>query len=241
MGFKAVAPPNKSLKLFLMQEVFMFRKIFFISISILLLLAAASCAPKHVKMPSFPDADINKHLAELANVSALDAVLSLEYEKGNTLMNGDASLTISENHIDLKVYYLGFLAGYIKENKGVITASQKMDKNKSFLLVEGLKNSLLWWQIKDYSIEHNSDFYKLENYNRKIFLDRKTLLPSQQIIELYNGDELRISYDTPARVEEGKETSGFSHLASWYQSDMRITLNNHLLKIKIKSYSFRQE
>jgi hypothetical protein len=222
----------------------MVKKIFFVFIPVLLLCIIVSCAPRHVEIPSFNDIDLNRHLAELSTVRSIEAVLSLEYEKGDSLMNGDASLTISENTLDLKIYYLGFLAGYISENNGVVTVSQKIDRNRTLMFVEGLKNSFLWWKIMDntYTIEEDGRFYKLENYNRKIFLDKKTLLPAQQFIEIYNGDELRIFYDSPARIEDaGDAVLAHSPAAMWYQSGMRISLNNHHLKIKIKSYTMKTQ
>lgn len=209
-------------------------------ISSLLLLIIYSCTPRFVETPIFYGVDLNSHIAELSNIQSIEAVLSLEYEKGDSLMNGDASLIVSENNLDLKVYYLGFLAGYISENNGIVVTSQKIDKNRSLMLVEGLKNSFLWWQIKDYTIEDEGEFYKLENYNRKILLNKKNLLPVQQLIELYNGDVLKISYDSPARIDTEKEGgSSLSATTFWYQSGMRISLNSHLLKIKIQSYTVK--
>lgn len=209
-------------------------------ISIMLLVVIVSCTPRHVEIPSFPELNLNSHLAELSNIHTIEAVLQLEYEKGTILMNGDASLTLSENSLDLKVYYLGFLAGYIKENNGIVSVSQKIDKNKSLMLIEGLKNSFMWWKINNHTIEDEGEFYKFQNYNRKIFLDKKTLLPAQQLIELYNGDELKILYDSPAKIDNTHdEVLVLSPAAMWYQSNMRISLNNQLLKIKIKSYTVR--
>ncbi len=209
-----------------------------ILLPVLLIFLITSCAPRHIEKPSFADADLNKLLDAMSDVSAIEAVISMEYEKQHNLMRGDASLAISENQIDLKVYYLGFLAGYLKENNGVVESSQKLDKNKSTLLIDGLKNSFLWWKIKDYNVTDEGEFYTLKNYNRKILVDKKTLLPVQQTMELYNGDELKIIYNSPAKVEQ--TDSGDKRLSSiglWYQSGMRIELNNHLLKIQIKSYS----
>lgn len=211
---------------------------FIIFTSVLFISFITSCAPRHVEMPSFSDRDLSELTDVLSDVSGIEAVISMEYEKGHNLMQGDASVSISENHIDLKVYYLGFLAGHLKENNGEVTASQKMDTNKKAILVDGLKQSFLWWKIQDYNVIDEGEFYTLKNYNRKILVDKKTLLPVEQTIELYNGDELKIIYDSPAKVKE--TDSGDKRLASlglWYQSGMRIELNNHLLKIKIKSYS----
>lgn len=209
-------------------------------LSVLLLFLNTSCAPRHVEIPSLADRDLNSFLASMTNILSIEAILSMEYEKNENQIQADASLSISEDHIDLKVYYLGFLAGQFKENNGVVTTSHKIDKNKSAVLIEGLRNSFFWWNIKDYDIIDEGEYYKLKNYNRKILVDKKTLLPFEQTIELYNGDELKIIYDSPAKVDEiDSSNSVLSFVGLWYQSGMRISLNNHFVKIKIKSYTIR--
>ncbi len=215
------------------------KKVFFPLLFILIVLLV-SCAPRHhIEIPSFADKDLPELLSILSDVSGIEAIISMEYEKGDNLMQGDASLSISQNHIDLKVYYLGFQAGHLKENNGEVTASQKMDKNKKAILIDGLKQSFLWWKINDYIATDEGDFYTLKNYNRKIIVDKKTLLPIEQKIELNNGDELKITYSSPIKIEqESSNDLRHSSLGLWYQSNMRIELNNHLLKIKIISYNF---
>ncbi len=209
-----------------------------IIVSVFFVFFITSCAIKHAEMPSFAGVDLHDYLKSLSNVSDIEAVLSMEYEKQHNLMQGDASLLISENHIDLKIYYLGFLAGYIKENNGIITASQKIDKNKTHIIVDGLKSSFLWWKINDYIIDDEGEFYKIKTYNKKILVDKKTLLPTKQTIELANGEELKILYSSPAKVEQDSMVNeGITSPSSWYQSNMRIELNNHSLNIKIKSYN----
>lgn len=214
------------------------RKIISIFILLVFTMFLSSCTPRKVEIPTFIDKDLSELLNILSNVEAVEAVISMQYERGDNLMRGDAALSISENHVDLRVYYLGFLAGYLKEDRGVITASQNIDRLKKAMLIDGLKQSFLWWKIEDYTIIANNDIYILKNFNRKIMIDKRTLLPIEQTIELYNGDVLKITYSSPVKIEqEFSDNTKDSSLGSWYQSNMMIELNNHLLKIKITSYS----
>lgn len=210
--------------------------LFRILASVSCLLLFASCAPKRVGLPLYEEVPLEKAMAELKSINSIEAVLAIEYEKKDSTMSGDASLRLSENNLNLRLYYLGFLAGEVNEENGIVKSKPKLDKNKSTILVDGLKNSFFWWNIKDYLVQEGDGVYILKNSYRKILVDKKTLLPVQQVIELANGDELNILYDAPAHSEEAAKDSQAS-LSQRYQSKLTIGLKNHLLRIKVKSYT----
>jgi hypothetical protein len=188
-------------------------------------------------MPSYEKVSLNEALAELKKTTTIDAVLSVEYEKDDIMMSGDAALMLSENKLDLKLYYLGFLYGEVKEENGVVKSKPLLNRNKSILLVEGLKNSFFWWNIKDYTISEKEDMYELKNSTRQILISKKTMLPVQQIIKINNTDELKISYDSPAKIKTDEANSPNPPLSQWYQSHLKIEFKKYLVRIEVKSYS----
>ncbi len=206
-----------------------------------------SCAPKHVELPSYEGIPIESALSELKDIKSIKAVLSVEYERNAnadvSTMSGDASVDISEDKLNLRLYYLGFLAGEVSEDKGIIKSKPKLDKNKSTILIDGLKNSFFWWNIRDYTLQEKEDVYELKNSYRKLFISKKTLLPVQQTIELNDGEELKIFYDVPAKSNnEGMEEIEQQNQPSnskpvWYNSRLKIEFKNYIVKIKVKSYS----
>jgi len=109
-----------------------------------LLLLASCAAPKLVERPSHRGIALDEALAQYRSISSINTVLGLEYEKNDTIMSGDASLSASPDKLSLRIYYLGFLQGEVYEENGTIKSKPKLDKNKSALLVEGLKSSLFW-------------------------------------------------------------------------------------------------
>ena len=115
-------------------------------------------------------------------------------------MSGDASLSASPDKLSLRIYYLGFLQGEVYEENGIIKSKPKLDKNKSALLVEGLKSGLFWWNITDYDTFETAASYELRNANRKVIIDKQSLLPVEQTIYFDNGDRLIISYEAPSRI-----------------------------------------
>jgi hypothetical protein len=205
------------------------------------LLFIASCAPKYAERPSREGMPLSEVLYRMNGIQSIEAVLSIHYEKNEAAMSGDAFLNLSGNALDLRIYYLGFLAGEIKEDNGVISSKPKIDKYKSIVLVDGLKNSFMWWTIKDYTVEEIEDTYVLKNFNRELIIDKKNLLPLKQTIELDNGEELNISYDTPAQNQP--ETNQYipDPETTWYQSRLSIRYRNHLVTVKVKSYTASTE
>jgi hypothetical protein len=206
-------------------------------------------------MPSYEGFSIENILSELKNIQSIEAVLSVEYEKNDSAMSGDASLNLSEDRLNLRLYYLGFLVGEVSEENGIVKSMPKIDKNKSTILVDGLKNSFLWWNIKDYTLQEREALYVLKNSYRKILISKKTLLPVQQTIELNDGEELKIFYDVPAKLDsielsttnnelkdnkDSVNSSLITHHSSlpiWYNSRLKIEFKNNIVKIKVKSYS----
>ncbi|MCX7913131.1 MAG: hypothetical protein N2511_00955 [Thermodesulfovibrionales bacterium] len=179
---------------------------------------------------------MEKLLDAYKNVSIIEAIVALEYTKNYTTLQGDASLIISEREIDLKIYYLGFLVGSIKESNGIVESSQHYEKNKIKLVVDGLRNCFFWWRIDDYAIAEEEDFYIIRNYNRKIIISKKTMLPVEQKIELSSGEQLHIYYEKPVKTTSLREE--LNPFERWYQSSIKIQLNDHILFIKIKSFNF---
>ena len=207
------------------------------SVSCLLLLISCA-APKLAEKPSHRGTSLNDALSQYRKISSISTVVGLDYEKNDVIMSGDASLSVSPDKLSLRIYYLGFLQGEVYEENGKIKSKPKLDKNKSLILVEGLKSSLFWWNITDYTVTETADAYELRNGYRRVVVNKESLLPVEQTIELENGDTIAISYDTPSRIisEDGKETLDNSPL-SWYQSRVKIQLKNYIVRINVKSYS----
>ncbi len=211
-------------------------RLFYFTCSVLAILVLASCAPKYAEKPSREGTSLSDLLAKMNTVQSIEAVLSIDYEKNDSTMSGDAFLNLSPAAMDLRIYYLGFLAGEVKEDNGVIKSKPKLDKYKSIVLVDGLRNSFLWWTISDYTIQEIDDSYVLRNFNRTLTISKKTLLPLEQTIELDNGEEMTISYDGPACNKPETEKNVLDPEIAWYQSHLSIRYKNHLVKVRVKSY-----
>lgn len=190
-------------------------------------LLLASCATKRVELPDYTGVDIKTIIAERSSIKGVTATFSVEFEKDDSITTGDAALELTDKTLTLRIYSLGFLIGELTEEDGVIRSNPELSRNKSIILVDGLRNSILWWTIKDYKMEEQDRIYYLMNSQQRLLIDKKTMLPKSQTIELNNGKELRIFYEDPMNSE------GF-----WYPSTMRIEFSRYVMRLQIKSISF---
>jgi hypothetical protein len=186
-----------------------------------------SCSVKHVEMPSYEGVDIKDIIAERSKIKSVEAVFSVEFEKGNNLTTGEAAVDITEKVLDMRIYSSGFLVGEVKEENGAIKSKPELGASRSAFLVYGLRNSIFWWNIKDFKVIESDSSCQLKNSAQKIFIDKKTMLPTQQTIELNDGKELRIYYEEP---ENSKDV--------WYPSSMKIEFLNYVVRLHIKRISF---
>jgi hypothetical protein len=186
-----------------------------------------SCAPKRVEIPTYEGVDVREALST-KHISIIDTTMSIVFEKDESEIRGEGVLNISRNgDLNLRVYSLGFLALEVISENGVVKSNPRIDRNKTKLLTQGLRDCLFWWDIQDYEVDEKDGVYHLKNLSREVWYDKKTVLPIKQRVTLENGRELHISYD-------GIEKMG----DVWYPSMITIELSQYAIKLKIKEISF---
>lgn len=196
-----------------------------------LFLVLASCAHKPLEMvyPEFPDVGIKEALEEKKKVTGLEATFSVTFAKPDSEIRGDGALDIaSSGDMSMRLYSLGFLALELESKDGVVTSSPHVERNKTLILTEGLRDCLFWWNMEDYTADDEDGRYVLRGPDRKVVLDKKSFLPLNQVVWLDDGRQLRIFYDLPVR-ENGV----------WYQSKIRIELNRYSVTLMVKNLAVK--
>ncbi|MFZ2198285.1 MAG: hypothetical protein WAV13_11160 [Thermodesulfovibrionales bacterium] len=200
-------------------------KLFCISLALFL----ASCAPGALELPLHEESPLEKVIAERNGISRIDAKFSVIFEKADSEIRGDGTLNISNNgDLELKVYSLGLLAMELTSRNGVVKSKPGLDTAKKTILTQGLRDSLFWWDIKDFTVaEDEEGCYLLKNAEREIMVDKKNGLPKKQRIYFSNGKILTVYYDNPAREN-----------SILYQSKIRIELSKYSVTLLVRNISF---
>jgi len=200
-------------------------RLFLVSLGLILLF---SCAPKRVEIPTYESVDVREVLSTKNKISTIDTTFSIIFEKDDSEMRGEGVLNISRNgDLNLRIYSFGFLALEVTSEKGVIKSSPRIDRSKTKILTQGLRDCLFWWDIQDYEVDEKDDVYLLKNSLREVWFDKKTILPIKQRVALENGRELYISYGDMEKMGD-----------VWYPSKITIELSQYSVKLKIRDISF---
>ncbi|MBI4689408.1 MAG: hypothetical protein HY754_03945 [Nitrospirae bacterium] len=187
-----------------------------------------SCTTKRVEMPDYEGVNVRDVITKLNDIESVEATFSVEIERNDSTITGDAALELTDHTLALRIYSLGFLVAEVTEADGVIKSNPELSRNRGIILVDGLRNSILWWRIKNYEVEDQDEVYHLKNSWKRILIDKKTMLPVSQTIELEDGKELRIFYEEPMYNGE-----------LWHPSRMRIELLRYLVSLEIKTILFK--
>lgn len=190
----------------------------------------ASCTAKRVEVPTYEGADIQTVLSSKGAVRLIDSNFSIEFERDGGVLRGDAVLKLTPDALDLQVYSLGFLVAEITANDTVTRSNPPIDRNRIAMLVDGIRNSFFWWSIKDYDVREDENLYRVSNSWRRLFLNKRTLLPERQVIDLEDGRELNVLYEEPDLIGD-----------IWFPSRIRIELSRYSVHLRIKTLAVTPE
>ncbi|MGD0884982.1 MAG: hypothetical protein ABSA46_08955 [Thermodesulfovibrionales bacterium] len=158
------------------------------------------------------------------NVASIQSTFSIEFERDGGVIKGDAALQVTPDALSLRIYSLGFLVAEVTSDDTITKSDPPIDRNRLVMLVDGIRNSFFWWSIKGYDVQEDEKTYRLSNSWRSLILDKRTLLPEKQIIELEDGKQLNVVYEEPEHIG-----------GIWFPSKMRIGLSRQSVSLKIRT------
>jgi hypothetical protein len=188
-----------------------------------------SCVTKKVEIPTYDGVDPRTVLEEREHIKVLESTFSIEFEKEGNIMNGEGALRLTPDSLDLQVYSLGFLVAEVSSNSTETRCDPPLDRNRLSLLVDGLRNSFFWWSVKNPDIRDDQDTYRVSNSWKRVFIDKKTMMPLRQTIELEEGMQLEVLYGDPAFMD-----------GVWFPSKMRIALSHQSVNLTIETLTVKE-
>ncbi|MBF0555356.1 MAG: hypothetical protein HQK96_12510, partial [Nitrospirae bacterium] len=135
------------------------------------------------------------HIAEIKGSAAVDIKMS-----GGS-MSGDASIRVTPDGFDVKVYSMGFPVGELRQSGGVFQSSPQLKDEDEVAIVKCVKEGIFWWNSKDINITDAGSSFYLKRPGQIIVLDKDTLKPIEQAIALPRGESLHIAYKEAKKIE----------------------------------------
>jgi hypothetical protein len=117
----------------------------------------------------------------------------------------------------------------VSSNSTETRCDPPLDRNRLSLLVDGLRNSFFWWSVKNPDIRDDQDTYRVSNSWKRVFIDKKTMMPLRQTIELEEGMQLEVLYGDPAFMD-----------GVWFPSKMRIALSHQSVNLTIETLTVKE-
>ncbi len=197
--------------------------------AVLLATACAAGKIQKVEMPSYEGKAFSEVVSEKNDIKDIEMKFAVLFEKKDSEIRGDAALDISRSgDMSLRVYSLGFLAMELTSRDGLIKTTPALDRGKKRILTRGLRDCLFWWDIEDFSLYEENNYYLLRGPDRELWVDKKTFLPAKQNIYFEDGMVLNVYYDGPTREDN-----------VWYQSKIRIEYLQYSVTFTVKHMSFK--
>lgn len=170
------------------------------------------------------EGSLYERLRGFEEIRSIKATFSIGFDRGDGIViKGDGILNLSEDALDLQVYSMGFLVAEVNADNSGIRSNPAVNKNRLIMLVDGLRNSFFWWDIKGYELKDEEDHYIIRNSWKRLIIDKKTMMPLNQVIDLEDGKHLDVFYYEPSDI------NGFP-----FPSRIRIELSNYAVELRIK-------
>jgi hypothetical protein len=194
------------------------------------ILVLSSCATQRFEIHYY-EGNLEEMLQGLRGIRSMKASFSIEFDKGDGLsLKGEGILDLSEDTLDLQVYSMGFLVAEVTADQSGIKSNPSADRNKLLLLVDGLRNSLLWWTIEGYDIRDEGEYYLLKNSWKRLYIDKDTKMPLRQTIDLEEGRQLEVFYYEPS-LYKGRSDRSSDMI---FPSRIRIELSRYSVDLRMK-------
>lgn len=187
-----------------------------------------SCATRRIEIQYY-EGSLDDRLRDLRDIKSIKSTFSIEFDRGDGVtIRGDGILNLTEEALDLQVYSMGFLIAEVNADQSGIRSNPVISKNRLIMIIDGLRNSFFWWDLKESSTKDEGDCLMLANSWKRLIMDKKTMLPLRMTMETEDGRQLEVSYYEPTYIN-----------GLVFPSRIRIEFSKYAVNLKIKDISMQ--
>ncbi|KWT82999.1 hypothetical protein [Candidatus Magnetominusculus xianensis] len=150
-----------------------------------------------------PDNDtltLTMFMDRLSRIAVIKGTASVDIKMSRGSLSGDASIRITPDGFDVKIYAMGFQVGELKMRGEIVQSSPQLKEEEELAVVRCLKEGVFWWNVTDIKVTNADSVLYLKRPGQIIVLDSNTLKPIEQAIALPRGESLHITYKEVKKI-----------------------------------------
>ncbi|QWR76247.1 hypothetical protein [Candidatus Magnetomonas plexicatena] len=188
-----------------------------------------SCAQYTPVTEHYEKITFDEFISRLKAIREIKGTADISMQAKDVYMSGMASMKLSPNEYEVKLFALGIPVGEFRERNGVFYSRPKLKPEEEQLISLCIKNGIFWWMNNVNNVTTDSKYLKIKQPRQQMVLDRESLMPIEQFIFLSQGSTLHIAYG------DVKWLSGI-----WYPNRITATLGSYKFTINTEDVKFEK-
>lgn len=153
-----------------------------------------SCTQYVPVQENYEKISFDEFISRLRAIRQIKGTADISMQMHDAYMSGMASMKLSPNEYEVKLYTLGIPVGEFRERGGVFYSQPKLKPEEEQLISLCIKNGLFWWINNVNNITTEGRYLKIKQPRQQMVLDSESLMPIEQFIYLPRGGILHIAY-----------------------------------------------
>ncbi|MBF0521402.1 MAG: hypothetical protein HQK92_16950 [Nitrospirae bacterium] len=208
-----------------MKPLLIIKSLIFVILTIVLF----SCTQYVPVQENYEKISFDEFINRLRAIRQIKGTADISMQTQDAYMSGMASIKLSPEEYDVKLFTLGIPVGEFRERGGVFYSQPKLKPEEEQLISLCIKNGLFWWMNNVNNISTEGRYLKIKQPRQQMVLDSESLMPIEQFIYLSRGNILHIAYG------DVKWLGGV-----WYPNRITATLGNYKFTIVTEDVKFER-
>ncbi len=194
-----------------------------------ILFLAVACAPKVAPPPEYIEEEFSLEdiLSKAGgDIEVLKAITDIHIEKDNEPYDFVNASVLSKKPgwVHIRIYKFGMLIRDFVIRDGILHVLSGKKSANLKKLGDEFYTAVFWWDgMEDGIMQTDGNEYIIQTADKKIRIDRGTLIPVYQEMSSLNR-KIKIEYSDARQDEQG----------AWYPSRITINTGNFTFKVKVK-------